>query len=206
MLLECLKPGSESGHLILEILHFLIRKSSVSSFGGENPLDSAFEIGVGNFWSVGKWCADTGDLTTLIYWYKVFTELLASTISISDLNSALDAASVGLNVEYNAEVLHLAWSCIIRFCSPDRMTACPSIFPVLLHSCSIIGKANGNAEQGSSVFLHESALFVFLNCLLNVLLHGWNCFPSESRAILLRSVERDVIQVPMIHKLFIYDL
>lgn len=195
LLLECLKPGSDFCSLILEILNLIIEKGSVSSFSGENPLDAAFEVGIGNFWSIGKWCSETGDLKVLLLWYKVLAELLASTIIIPDLNAAAEASAIGLVVGYNADVLHAAWSCMIRFCSAERLISCPSFFALLLESCSLIGVSSGQTEQGSSLFLHEGALFVFLNCLKNVFLNGWASLSSESRAILLRTVERDVIQV-----------
>jgi hypothetical protein len=198
LLLECLKPRADHCLLILEVLRTIINKSVVSSFSGENGLDLPFEVGIGNFWLVGKWSADMGDSVILLHWYKVFEDLLSSTVVLSDLNAAVEASAFGLAISYNPEVLHAAWSCMIRFCSSERITACPSLLPALLHSCSLIAISNEQNEHASALFLHESALFVFMNCLKNVFLYGWSHIPTDSRAALFKAVEQDVVQVQYI--------
>ena len=195
LLLECLKPGAENCATILDILALLINKCSLSSFSGENPLDIAFGIGIGNFWSIGKWSADTGDSVTLLLWYKVLSDLLASTIVLPDWDSAVEASAVGLKIGYNPDILHAVWSCMIRFCSSERVMECPSLYQSLLYSCSLIGSSQEQNDHCSSLLLHESALFVFLNCLRSVFIHGWSFLGSECRTNLLQTFERDVVQV-----------
>jgi hypothetical protein len=197
LLFECLKPRADHCLLILEALRCIINKSAVSSFSGENALDLPFEVGIGNFWLVGKWSADTGDSVILLRWYRVFEDLLSSTVILSDLNAAVEASAFGLAITYNPEVLHAAWSCMIRFCNSERVISCPSLLPALLHSCSLLAISDDQNEHASALFLHESALFVFLNCLRNVFLHGWCHFPPDARAVLIKAVEQDVVQVRM---------
>ena len=130
-------------------------------------------------------------MSCLLHWYSVLEDLLSSTV-VLDNHRAVLATAVGLDCSYNPEICYAAWSCLIRFCGPERASVCrKSLIPVLLQSASLLRFS----EENSGILLHEEAPFVFLNCFRSFLRHGWSVSSLKQKQQLLEALEKDIIQV-----------